>query len=319
MAKYNSPFTVSGPIGQATFADNNGTPTARMRRGMSTRTWQTSRKLRSARNQSAAFSAASRLAAHIHHQLDNDLRRLLGPHYHNRITRAILLSAPQEAYRRVPGFPAARTAAGLRQLDLGHLPPEGTAPLASTQHHTLTQKVTVHGLQRLRDSLPLRKGELLQYRILTAHVRVPAAVADPMNPGTFLPDPGDTHGRIAITKTPWTPAVRLPETTELDAPHQDNTVLIVAVEWRAIRGLRIRYFRRHDMVRVAAAHTGTRPKDLPWLRHENPGKRKPQPKAGPNRVPPAPVTLTPKEAKAIRELHRQALEEAAHRAPIPLL
>ena len=319
MAKYKSPFQLSGSIGPATFALNNGTHSARIKQGMSTRRWKTARKLRTARNQSASFGPASRLASLLHSPLDHDMRRLLGPHYHNRITRAILAGAPRIQYGMATGLPAARSAQALRQLDLGHLPPEGTAPIASTQHHTLSQKVTVHGLRRLRDTIPLKKGELLEFRILTAHLKVPAATAHPNLPGCFIPDAEDTYGLLASHTGQWQSHLDLPEVLTLPAPHIDNTVLIVAVEWRAIQGRRVRYLPQQNVVRIAAAHVGTRPKDLPWLQHRNPKRLHTGKRRGPNRTPSQTATLTPMEARQARTRYQEALERTKPRVPIPAI
>ena len=307
MARYSSPITIKGRIGQAIFSDNNGTPTARLSHGMTTRKWKTSPRLQPARNHSAAFGAASRLAAQVRRQLDNDFRRLMGPHTHNRFTKAILDAAPRNGQRcLVPAFPAALSTAALRQLDLGHLPSDGSKPIASTQHHPLSQKVTIHGLRKLRDSIPLRKGELIDYRIITAQVRIPGATADPKSKGFFLPDPDNPDGLVTLHKGEWTAACLLPETTEIDAPHEDNTVLVIGVEWRTLTGHRLKYHPKHNILRVAAAHIGTSPEDLKWLTQTQPQKKK-RPKGRRHRATDHPATLTPREAKAIRQRHAEAL------------
>ena len=305
MARYHSPVTLSGSIGGATFSDNNGKPTARAKGGMTTRKWRQSPHLEHARDHSAAFGAASKLAARIRAQLDNDFRRLFGAHTHNRITKAILDAAPRSGRCRVPAFPAVISTAALRQLDLGHLPKEGSKPMASTQHHPFTEKVTIHNLRQLRDSITLRKGELLDYRIITAQVHVPSASADPDNKGRFQPDESIPTYPLAVHKGEWTAACLLPETVEVPAPHADNTVLIIGVEWRTLTGHRLKYHPRHNVIRIAAAHIGNTPEDLKWM-NEKPKKRKPRPKGGKRRATAHPVTLTPKEAKAIRQRHAEA-------------
>ena len=304
MAKYKSPFPLSGSVGGATFADNHGAPTVRLRAGMSKRKWKTSKKMQPARNQSHAFGAASRLAAQIHRQLRPDMRPLLGAHYHNRITAAILHGAPRLEFNRAPALPAVLSAIALRQLDLGHLPKNGQPPIVSTQHHTLTQRVTLHGLRKQLATIPLKPGELLDYRILTAQVAIPGATADPNNPGAFIPEPDAPDFHPIHYTGEWTAAHTLPDTITIPAPHHDNTLLIVGIQWRVVRGLRIRYLPQHNILRVAAAHPGTRPQDLPWLR--NPKKRKKKKAAPtPSHLRNLPTSLTPKEAKAIRLRHLQ--------------